>query len=186
MQVAAALTPSNAPHVAGAIVEAYRTLRSRDLPAKSSWLWPLALSANETAEWQSMYNWNVGNVTTSRDDVSWFYNPKVSSPLKFRAFSDARSGAYSMLKALDRYGGLVAADSGDVTAWQNALNSYLGSTYPSLNKLIARLQDVQPETQVIAPQRTKGSDALVVVAALGLAATAGYVAYRTLPVRRFA
>ncbi len=179
MQVAATLTPSTAPHVAGAIIAAYRDLRGHNPPAKNSWLWPLALSANETRQWQALWNWNVGNVTTSGPSgVSWFTNPHVTDPLKFLAFSGARPGALSMLKALDKFGGVDAADSGDAIAWQNALNKYLGSgTYPSPWALVAKLQDVQPEGEILLPPSSPHlNPVLVAVAALGMAAAAGYAA----------
>lgn len=144
-QVPAVLTPSTSAHIAGAIILAYGDLRGRMPPAKTSWLWPLALGYNETAGWKSMRNWNVGNVTTAGDPAAWFINPYVTKPLKFLSFNDARSGSLSMLKVLDKYGGIDAADIGDETGWQNALNKYLGSGYPSPWPLVSKLQNVQPE-----------------------------------------
>lgn len=184
MQVPAALTPSSAPHIASAIIGAYQDLRGYGPPTKSSWLWPLALSANETRSWAALWNWNVGNVTTSGSgDVSWFLNPHVTDPLKFLAFSDARSGARSMLKILDKYGGLAAADTGDSKAWQHALDKYLGSgSYPPLSSLITKLQDTQPEDgyEIVTPPSAHRNTSLILVtaAALGMAAVAGYAAYQ--------
>jgi hypothetical protein len=181
-QVAAILTPSTAPHVAAAIVAAYHDLRGHAPPTKSSWLWPLALSANETDQWRSMFNWNIGSVTTSSEDVSWFFNPKViSSALKFRAFDGALSGAFAMLKTLDRHGGLVAAETGDAGGWQIALNAYLGGgVYPSLSSLISRLDSVQPEggaEYILSPSKKEPGTMFVVATALCLAAAAGYAAH---------
>lgn len=202
MQVAAQLTPSDAPHVAAAIVAAYGDLRGRPPPAKSSWLWPLALSANETASWRKMWNWNVGNVTTpGASGIPWYANPDVTAPLKFRAFDDPRSGALAMLQALDRWGGVAAADAGDAAGWQRALNLYLcGPNIPPCNVSpppccgpypppwgrIASLDGVQPAGgyEVVTPPaplpaRQAGSQiAVATAAAVGMALAAGYAAYQ--------
>lgn len=182
MQVAAELTPSTGPRVAAAIIGAYRELLKRDPPTKSSWLWPLALSANETRDWNAMWNRNIGNVTTSGDPATWFYNPHVSAPLKFLAFDTEKSGALSMLRTLQRKGGIEAADNGDADGWQLALNAYLGAgaTYPAPWKVISRLENVQPDGsfEVVSPPSSFRAPVLLVgAAALGLAAAAGYAAY---------
>lgn len=196
MQVAAALTPSTASHVAAAIIAAYNDVRGTKPPVKSSWLWPLALSANETDQWRAMWNWNVGNVTTSSDSVAWFYNPHVTAGLKFRSFDGILPGAVAMLKTLDRHGGIVAADAGDQVAWQSALDGYLGGgTYPSLKTLIARLDSVQPEggNENIAPPATSSRRPVITLAsgvglvALTAAATFGAKSVlKLLPHRRHA
>lgn len=173
------LTPSTAPRVAAAIVAAYRDLRGHDPPAKSSWLWPLALSANETRDWNAMWNRNIGNVTTSGNGTTWFYNPHVADPLKFLSFDDERAGALSMLKVLDKKGGIAAADAGDVDGWQRTLNAYLGAgqTYPSPWGVVARLESVQPDGGFWTPTLTRGAPTvLVTIAALGMAAAAAYAA----------
>ncbi len=144
MQVPARLTPATAADVAGALVAAYRELRGHDPPAASSWLWPLALSSNETAAWRKLWNLNVGNVTTADPASTWYANPDVTVPLKFRAFDSLRAGARSMLHVLDQHGGLTAADQGDRDAWQAALDGYLGAPYPAPWGLVASLQGVSP------------------------------------------
>lgn len=183
MQVAAVLTPSTAPRVAAAIIAAYRDLRGRDPPAKTSWLWPLALSANETRDWRAMFNRNIGNVTTSGNGTVWYANPHVTEPFKYLSYDDERAGALSMLKVLDKKGGIDAADTGDADGWQRAINAYLGAgaTYPSPWSIVARLQSVQPDGgfEVVSPPSSFRSPVtlLVGVAALGMATAAGYAAY---------
>lgn len=184
MQVSAVRTPITASAMAAAIISAYRALRGQQPPAKSSWLWPLALWANETANGKSMYNWNVGNVTTAGDPATWYANPGVTAPFKFLAFNDAQSGALSMLKVLDKYGGIAAADAGDQAGWQNALNKYLGSgTYPSPWILVAKLQDTQPEgVQLVTPpvsvSRPEPGILIAVVVAATLAGATAFAAKR--------
>lgn len=130
-----------------------------------------------------MFNENIGNVTTSGNGTTWFYNPHVTAPLKFLSFDDEKKGALSMLKALDRKGGLNAADAGDEDGWQQALNAYLGAgqTYPAPWNVISRLESVQPDGgfEVVAPPLSvRGAPALLVgAAALSLAAAAAYAAY---------
>lgn len=186
MRVQAILTPSTAQQVAAAIFSAYRDLRGYDPPSKSSWLWPLALSSNETAQWIAMYNRNAGNVTTSGDAVPWYLNPKVTAPLRFRSFDDLRSGALAMLKALDLHGGVVAADAGDKNAWQAALNGYLGSPYPQLWNLIDSLNGsispVSTQEQIRPPSTSSGSVA-VAVGLLALVGGVGYGLYRLFETR---
>lgn len=186
MQVAATLTPSTKEHIAAAIIAAYRDLKGRDPLTKNSWLWPLALSANETADWKSMRNWNVGNVTAAHpDSVTWFYNPFVTSTaLKFLSFDGPRAGALSMLKTLDHNGGLIAAETGDQVGWQNALNAYLGGdTYPPLWSIIARLQDTVPDGgfdggyELVGPPAPRTPVLLVALAALTMTAAAAAAAH---------
>ena len=168
-QVAAELTPSDAPTVAGAIVAAYGDLRGHAPPARTSWLWPLALSANETDTWGNgpspyggLWNNNVGNVTSPHPtSEAWYDNPHVykSLGLKFRAFDTLRAGALAMLEDLDAHGAIAAADAGDAAGWQSALTDYLHEVekdpatgqptgklvpYPALDARIATLAGTSP------------------------------------------
>src|SRR5271165_6823050 len=132
MQVSAQLTTSDAASVAGAIVWAYTQMRGAPPVSKNSWLYPLALSSNETAHWTKMYNWNVGAVTTLGTSGDWFSNPLVTNGLKFSSYPDLGTGCAAMLRTLQADGGLAAADAGNEAGFQTALNAYLGggSTYP--------------------------------------------------------
>lgn len=144
VEVPASLKLTRAEDVAGAILAAYANVRASAPANKEAWLWPLALSANETASWSQLYNWNLGNVTTD-GSVPWYRNPHVTSGLKFRDCLSLGEGALVMLRALDRLGGLDAAAKADYPAFQKALNAYLGSgTYPSLAALIAKYENVTP------------------------------------------
>lgn len=158
-QVAALPMSSAAAAVAGAIQWAYQQIKGVAPPAQTSWLWPLALSANETASWRmpsgtsgGLYNWNIGNVTTTGSaSVSYYLNPAVTANLKFVSYPDLGSGALGMMQTLSADGGLAAADAGDMSAWQTAQQSYQGCTFgtptptcPSLQSLITSLAGTVP------------------------------------------
>ena len=152
-QVAPLPMQSDAATVAGAIMWAYGQLKGEPPPRVESWLWPLALSSNETAAWRDprsasnkagLYNWNLGNVTTNGSGVDWYLNPAVTNGLKFASYPDAGAGALAMMKVLDHLGGLAAADAGDWNAWQVTLSKYLGSSYPDLSALVSRLSSTVP------------------------------------------
>lgn len=143
-QVPARLTPATAAQVAGAIVRALTRIKGQLPASTSSWLFPLALAANETASFSQLYNWNVGNVLVVGTH-DWFANPHVTVPLRFADCTSLDDGALMMLRVLDRFGGLAAADAGDLAAFQVALNGYLGGgTYPSIAALVASLGAVVP------------------------------------------
>jgi hypothetical protein len=138
--VAAALTPATAPDAAKAIADAYQRVRGVTPPAVTSWLYPLALSANETDSWTKMYNANVGNVLALPTDKA-FLHPLVTPATRFAAYASLVDGAAAMLRVLDRFGGLAAADAGDLPAFQKACDGYLGQgkTYPDLAARVATL-----------------------------------------------
>jgi hypothetical protein len=169
-EVAIARTEASAGDVAGAIVAVYRELRGADPPARSSWLWPLALSANETDSWRQLYNWNAGDVTAWDRNRPWFSNPHVTdAAIKFASFESLRDGVRAMLRTLDRFGGLAAADAGDREAWQHALNAYLGSgtPYPPLWGRIAALESTIPRAA-----RSRAGVGLAVAIGVGLSVVA--------------
>lgn len=135
LNVPAVLTPATAADVKAAILVAYQALRGRPCPSDDCWLWPLALSANETARWTQLYNHNLGNVTTLGTASRWYSNPHVTSPLRFLDCLDLNAGARAMLSALDLHGGVQAAEQGDLAAFQRALDGYLGGgpgSYPNI------------------------------------------------------
>jgi hypothetical protein len=166
---------ATAADVAGAIVRAYSTLKGAPPPSNTSWLYPLALSSNETAGWTSFYNYNLGNITTSGQNVDWYLNPHVTNGLKFRSYSSLDAGALGMLKTLASDGGLAAADAGDEGAFQTALNAYLGgATYPNLSALISRLSSTVPSSGSVLPPISIPPQAapIALVAAIGFLAVA--------------
>lgn len=146
-EVPAKPTPTTAADVASVLVSAYTTVRGDAPPARESWAWPHALSANETAEWSQVWNYNIGNVTTDGRDP-WYSNPHVTAALRFRAFESLTGGAVAMLQILNRFGGLDAADRGDFEAFQAACDKYLGSTYPRLDQLVAKYKALVPREGV--------------------------------------
>jgi hypothetical protein len=163
---------ATAADVAGAIVRAYQTLKGSPPPSDTSWLFPLALSSNETAGWKSFFNFNLGNITTLGSGVDWYLNPHVTNGLKFRSYGSLDEGALGMLKTLQADGGLAAADAGDEGAFQSALNAYLGgSIYPNLSGLISRLSSTVPSSGW-APSIPSQLAPLILTASIGfLAAT---------------
>ncbi len=126
-----------------------------------------------------MFNWNVGNVTTTGDAVAWYLNPKVKATLRFRSFDSAYAGALSMLNVLAGNGGLAAAEANDQAGWQRGLNAYLGATYPDLSALVTSLQNTVPEggapeiITVPAPAKPVSTFFIVTVVA-GIAGAVGY------------
>ena len=142
-EVSARLTPANASQVASAIVRALRAM-GRPVARQESWLYPLAVSALETASWKKLWNDNVGNVSaydTKRQ--AWYRNPEVTETHYFRAFSSLDAGARAMLETIQRYGGLTSADAADLPGFQVAMTRYLsnpGKSYPDLSSLVASLR----------------------------------------------
>ncbi len=128
--VPALLTPATAADVAKAIADAYQQIRGKAPPAVTSWLYPLALSANETDSWGKLYNRNLGAVHALQ--ARGFIHPLVIPATRFADYATLVDGAAAMLRVLDRFGGLAAADRGDLSAFQQACDGYLGGTYPSL------------------------------------------------------
>jgi hypothetical protein len=142
-QVPADPMTSDAPTVAGALFWAYQQIKGSEAPARVV-LWALALSANETASWKSLYNYNLGNVTTG-GTLDWYTNPKVTAPLKFVSYASLGDGAVGMLKAMDAGGMLSAAAAGDMDAFRAGQARYQGtSNPPELSGLIAAYQSVVP------------------------------------------
>lgn len=172
-QVSASPMTAAPADVAAAFSAAYEQLRGRLPPSQSSWLYPLAASAVETADWTSLYNNNLGNVTTAGGG-DWYANPKVTNGLKFASYASLQDGALAELKVLDRFGGVDAADNGDLQGFQQALNSYLGGgTYPSISGKLQRYASLQPAIgspliaslpQIVKPLLVAGS--LLVLASL--------------------
>jgi hypothetical protein len=145
VQVAARLTPSDAPHMAGAFVWAYQQATGRPPVRRESWLYPLALSAFETAKWTAMWNYNAGNVTTATHN--WYLNPHVTTDLKFQAFNSIGDGALGEVAWLNTHGAIAAADAADYNGFMQALQTgcYAGCVaYPSLQATITSLLGVTP------------------------------------------
>lgn len=127
------------------MVYGYRQVFGRDPPRNESWLYPLAVSALETAHWTAMYNWNAGNITTLGSG-DWFYNPGVTVNLKFISYRDAGAGARGEINWLATHGVLAHADDGDLAGFQAAMSSsgYGGGTYPDISATVTALSNVKP------------------------------------------
>jgi hypothetical protein len=85
-----------------------------------------AQSADETASWKYMYNWNPGNVTASGSED---YDIESSSNSgHFQAFSSLADGAAAMVSWVTTRGALPFAESGDVAGYVQKLaeHCYLG------------------------------------------------------------
>lgn len=104
------LTPSDAAHVAGAMVLAYERVTGRPPPARSSWLIPLAQSALETGHWLHMKDNNTGNVGPGR------------------SYPTLLDGAVAQMAWLAKHHALDAADANDINAYGDALEKgcYVG------------------------------------------------------------
>jgi hypothetical protein len=145
-QVAAALTPSDAKTMAGAMVWGYRKATGRNPSSVESWLYPLAVSSLETAHWTAMYNYNAGNITTSGNE-DWYANPGVTMNLKFIAYDNAGAGCEGEISWLNSHGVLQHADAGDYSGFMSAMTAsgYGGAgNYPDLQNIISNLSHVVP------------------------------------------
>lgn len=146
-QYAAKLTPSDASTVAGALVWAYQKVTGHAPVRIESWLYPLALSSNETAAWTSLFNWNAGNITTLGVTTDWYSNPKVTNGLKFVNYKTLGAGCVGLMGWLFSHGLLTPADNGDYDSFMSGLDSsgYAGTNYPALSGLVSSLYETVPK-----------------------------------------
>ena len=115
-----------------------------------------AQSAFETAGWQWMANYNMGNITTGNPNADdWMYQPGNS--LKFKAYSSLEAGAQDMVSFLTKRAILPYAYANDLTGYVNRLQAtnYAGSdpnvyvTYKTgMANWIAKLGGVTPNPPV--------------------------------------
>jgi hypothetical protein len=170
-----AALPQGAPQIAGAIITAQ--------------------SADETASWTAMHNWNVGNVTTANPNVDdWML--QGSNPIKFRAFPDLASGAAAMVAWLSTRGVLPFAYAGDIAGYvgQLAAHCYLGcigNTDPTGHTvsqddynnyqaaIAARTNSYLAITPIYPPSASKGPTNAGAALILGAAAVVTFAAVHT-------
>jgi hypothetical protein len=120
-QIVSGPTITDSSSVASAIVRSWSKLRG-DVPhTVEDWLFPLALSSSETSGWTRMTGYNVGNVPAGQ-------------------FGSLDEGALYMLRELLQYGGLDAADTNNLPAFQAAATAYLGHQCADLSGLVRRLR----------------------------------------------
>lgn len=115
-QVASVLTPATAGQVIGALMAAGLSRTAANIAA--------AQSADETASWTAMHNWNVGNVTVgSTSSADWML--QGSNPIHFASYGSLLDGAKAMVNWLQTRNVPL---TGDITAYVNALRTgcYLG------------------------------------------------------------
>jgi len=125
-EVSAEKTLSTAAEVEGAILAGYKAIVGHTPPQIALTLLA-AQSALETAAWQAMYNWNVGNITHGGDNFDWTIFP--GNPLHFRAYTSLDQGAADFVNFLNKRGVIDFADSGDIQGYVNRLQqiNYAGS-----------------------------------------------------------
>jgi hypothetical protein len=173
-QVSAHHTPHSPAVVAGAMVWAYEKVLGHRPVNSTSWLFPLAQSALETAAWKQCFNNNAGNVTTANPNTDhWMYEP--GNGLKFRSFSTIGDGCLVMMKWLAAHGTLAYADSGDMAGYLASLKAgcYAGCgvDYPDLTAYVTQYQSVRPIAYInMAPWQ-------IALAASGILFGCGCVAY---------
>jgi hypothetical protein len=83
-----------------------------------------AQSAVETAGWQAMWNWNVGNITAgSPSTQSWVQQATTgpAAPLQFLAFDSLQDGANYFVAFLQKRGVLQCANVGNLDGYVDAL-----------------------------------------------------------------
>jgi hypothetical protein len=177
MQRPARRTRSDAPTVLRAMLEAYRRVMGREPVSVGSYALPTAVSALETAQWQQMFDWNAGNITTSSPDYSLRGG---NNPLHFRIYPSLAAGALDLVHWLAVHGAIAAADAQDLEGFAAAMQRgcYAGcdpSVYSAGDALGGQLSALGG----VAPASSDGVKLAFVggslVAALGMAAAGWYL-----------
>jgi hypothetical protein len=119
-QVNAVLTSATAGQAIGALMAAGLSRDEANLAA--------AQSADETASWKYMRNWNLGNITTADPNADWMIQSSTN-PLHFASYSSLLDGAKAMVSWLSSHN--IPLDSG-IAAYVAALQQgcYLGCLPP--------------------------------------------------------
>jgi len=139
-QLTTVRTPASAADVLRAIMDAGVSQSAAYMLA--------AQSALETAGWSGMWNWNLGNITTTGD-----YVLLPGNGLHFKAYGSLSEGAADFVSYLASHGVTPYAESGDLdgyvgrlqaihyagdadyTAYENGMRSWmqkLGAVAPSM------------------------------------------------------
>jgi hypothetical protein len=119
-QVDAVKTPATAAEVLRALLDAGAPEEAIDMLA--------AQSALETAGWQSMWGWNLGNITTASNAVDW--QVLGSNPLHFKAYPSLDNGASDFVRYVTSHGLMPYAEAGDLLGYVAQLQKigYAGNT----------------------------------------------------------
>jgi hypothetical protein len=96
IEMPAQKTPATFEQMRSAFMRGYRDVTG-DAPPDRVLLMFLAVSAQETDEWRSMWWWNPVNLTTIAKR-GYFYIPNDPDHLKYAPFPDARTGAAATVK----------------------------------------------------------------------------------------
>jgi hypothetical protein len=79
-----------------------------------------AQSAQETNEWQAMWNWNLGNIAVSTVDQPWVYQSSTNK-IRFWSFDTLADGAKFYVDRLSSWGLLKYANVGDIEGYVGVL-----------------------------------------------------------------
>ena len=147
-QVNAVLTPSTAGQAIGALMAAGLTRDEANLAA--------AQSADETASWKYMRNWNLGNITTADPGADWMIQSSTN-PLHFASYGSLLEGAKAMVGWLQSHNIPLDGSIADyVTALQQSC--YLGclppngtATQADYDNYQAAINGFLPKMQAAAP-----------------------------------
>jgi hypothetical protein len=170
-------TRSDAPTMLRAMLEAYRRVVGREPVSVGSYALPTAVSSLETAQWDQMWDWNAGNITTTSPNYSLRGG---ANPLHFKRYASLAAGAMDLVHWLSVHGAIEAADAQDVDAFAAAMQRgcYAGcepSVYSSGDALAGQLSRLVGS----APALSDGAKFAWVggsfVAALGMAAAGWYL-----------
>jgi hypothetical protein len=184
-QVTAHKTTHAPQTVASAMAWAYERVMGHRPPTTTSWLYPMAQSAIETAHWTQCYNHNAGNVTTANPNHdSWMFEP--GNGLKFRSFSTIGDGCLVLMKWLAAHGTLSYADAGNKAGFLASLKAgcYAGCgvDYPDIGAYVTAYQSIKPGFYLNVPPW--GYYAIGAAVLIGTGATAYYMAEGELPTPR--
>ena len=122
------------------MVWAYQRATGREPESSYSWLLPLAQSAFETGNWQSMYNWDAGFISQPNKSLPYYY--RGTNVVPFASYSTLRQGCLAMMRWLSKHGTLAYADNNDLAGYVASLQAggYVGSNpsvYPAYQAGIA-------------------------------------------------
>lgn len=164
-QVDAVNTPASAADVLGALINSGVSQNAAIMLA--------AQSALETAGWTAMWNWNLGNITTSSGD---YFILQGDQSHRYIPFGSLSSGSDYFVSYLSGHGLIPYADAGDLAGYVAKLKSFGyfesdASAYQAgMATWIQKLGGVTPSMGI--PWKTIGVVAAILI---GSAATAYYV-----------
>lgn len=125
-QVAGERTPASPSEVEGAISAAWRAIVGSPAPQVAITM-IAAQAAVETADYASMYNWNLGGIThAGGDNFDWVLLHGSDGKMHtYRAYASLDQGAADLVQLLKSHyaGALPAAERGDLSGYVSALKA---------------------------------------------------------------